>query len=110
VRPALTQPPDYLLEHGFDPGTAVGIAGAQDHGDELAGLTIEDEQGMEHVLAVVAMIGAPFLLSMGGIIRAIEVEDDAHGNPIAFPLAQIDLSQGHRQPVTGAPIDSILQS
>ena len=60
------QPPHDLLEHRFDACTAMGVAGASDHRDKVAGRAIEDQQGMQLVLAVVAVVGAPFLLPMGG--------------------------------------------
>ena len=48
---------------------------------------------MIHVLAEVAMVGAAFLGSMGGIISAVEVEQDVHRAPLTCPFLEIGLQQ-----------------
>jgi hypothetical protein len=77
----------------------VGGARAQDGGDELAGLPVEDEQRVVHVLPVIPMIGAPLLLPMRRVVGAVQVEDDVRRHAVALALAQIDLPQRLGQPV-----------
>ena len=97
------------LEDRLDPSAAMGIAGAQHGGDELMGLAVEDQQRVEHVLAVEAVVGAPFLRPMGRVIRPIEVEDDVGRDAVALPLAQIHLPQRQCQTVAASAIHRVLQ-
>src|SRR5215212_3689617 len=60
------------------------------------------------MLAVAAVVGTPFLLPMGRIVRTVDVQDDAERDAVA--LVQVDLAQGQGQPVTGAAVDGILQA
>ncbi len=81
------------------------------HGrDELVRLAVEDEQRVVHVLAVVPVVGAAFLLPVGRIIRAVEVEHDVGGHAVPLPLAQVDLPQGQGQAVAALAIDGVLQA
>ena len=50
--PTGAQGAHHALEDRSDPRAAVGIAAAQDGGDELVRFPVEDEQGMVHVLPV----------------------------------------------------------
>jgi hypothetical protein len=45
----------------------MGVARPQERTDKVPALSVEDEQGMVHVLLVVAMVVAAFLIAMGGI-------------------------------------------
>jgi hypothetical protein len=67
------------------------VARPQHRGDELADLPIADQQRVEHVLARVAVIGAPFLLPMPRIIGAIAIQGDVRRDTVALPLPQVDL-------------------
>ena len=67
------------LEDGDHPPAGVHGAGPQDGGDELVGLAVEDEQRMIHVLAVVAVVGAAFLLAVRRVVGAIQIEQDVGG-------------------------------
>ena len=75
-----------------------------------AGLPVEEQQRVIHVLPVVAMIGTPFLLPMGPIIRPIQIEDDVGRDAVPLPLAQIQLPQRYRQTVAALPIDRVLEA
>ena len=85
------------------------MARPQDRRDELGGLTVEHQQGMVHVLAVVAVVGTPFLLSVRGIVRAVQVQHDMRRHPVPFPLAQVEFPQGHGQALAALAIDRVLQ-
>jgi hypothetical protein len=50
-------------------------ARSQDGGDQLVGLAVKDQQGVVHVLLVVPVIGTAFLLPMGRIVGAVQIED-----------------------------------
>ena len=62
---------DQPLEDGEDPVAAVGIARPQDRGDQLVAIPVEEQQGVIHVLAIVAVVGGAFLVAVGGIVGAI---------------------------------------
>jgi hypothetical protein len=59
----------------------MAAAGAEDRGDEVAGVAIEDKQRLVHVLAIVAVVADRFLLPMRRVIRPIEVQHEALGRP-----------------------------
>jgi hypothetical protein len=78
-------------------------AGAQDGGDEVVRLAVEDEQRVVHVLAVVAVVAAVLLVAVGRVVGAIQVEQEVGGATTgAEPLAllQIDAHQRRGQPIT----------
>jgi hypothetical protein len=63
-----------------------------------------------HVLSIVAMIGDAFLLAMGGIVRAIEVQDDVVREAVPLPLLEVELHQRQSQAVAGFGVDRILEA
>ena len=65
---------------------------------------------MVHVLAIVAVVGGPFLRAMGRVVGPIQVEQDALRHAVAATLLQIGLRQGERQAVAGAAGDRVLQA
>jgi hypothetical protein len=87
-------------------------AWTQDGGDELVGLAVEDQQGVIHVLAVVAMVAAAFLRAVGRIVSAVEIQQHLAGRTARHPLAllQIDADQRLRQALAGAAVDRVLQA
>lgn len=85
-------------------------AGTQDGRDELAGVTVEDEQGMVHVLPVETVVGDAFLLTVGRIVGAVQIEDDALRDAVALPFLQVELDQRDRQAVAGLEVDGVLQA
>ena len=54
------------------------------------------------------MVGAPFLLAVGRVVGAVEVEHDVGRQPVTLPLPQVQLPEDHRQPVTGPAIHRVL--
>jgi hypothetical protein len=55
------------------------------------------------------MVGDPFLLAMGGIVGAVEVEHDVVRRAIPLSLLQVELHQRAGQPVAGFGIHGVLQ-
>ncbi len=109
LRPAGTEEPNQPFEDGQRTAAGMTGPGTQDGRDELAGVAIEDQERVIHVLAVEAVVGDPFLLAMRGIIGAIQIEDDVRWDPVALPLLEIELHQRHGEPVAGFDVDGILQ-
>ena len=73
-------------------------------------LAVEDEQGVVHVLPVVAVVGAPFLLPMRRIVRAVQIEHDVRRHALPFPLRQVDRAQGLGQAVAVPRRERILEA
>jgi hypothetical protein len=65
----------------------------EDGGNELARLTIEDQERVGHVLAAIAVLGHALLLAMRRIGGTIDVEDDVGRDAVPLPLLRIDLQQ-----------------
>ena len=76
LRPARPQPRTSRCRMARTPAPAWACAGAQDGGDELPGVAVEDQQRVVHVLAVVAVVGAAFLLPVRRVVGAVQVEHD----------------------------------
>jgi hypothetical protein len=74
----------------------------------LVGVAVEDEQRMVHVRAVVAMVGGSFLLPIGRIVGAVEVQEDAAGRFVLPACRQVEVEQRVREAPTGVPIPRIL--
>ncbi len=83
--PADAQRGHDALQHGSHPGAGVGSAAAQHGDDELVGLLLEDQQWVARVLPVVPAVGAPFLLPVGRVVGAVEVEHDAAWDTVSLP-------------------------
>ena len=64
----------------------MGVAVPQDGREQLARPAVEDEERMVHVLAVVAVVVAAFLLSVGRIVRRVEVQEHALRGAVFAPL------------------------
>jgi hypothetical protein len=65
---------------------------------------------MIHVLPEVAVVEASFLVSMHGIVGAIEIEEDMGGSTRPAALPQIQVNQGHGELIARAPVDMVLQA
>ncbi len=66
---------DALKERHCGPAR-MSVARPQQRGYEVSALAIEDQKRMVHMLLVVAVVEAAFLLSMGGIVGRVEVQKD----------------------------------
>jgi hypothetical protein len=53
------------------------------------GIAVEDQQGMIHMLAVVAVVGGAFLVAVGRIVGAIAVQENAPRRARSPALAPI---------------------
>ena len=51
----------------------MSVARPQERADQMPALAVEDEERMVHMLLVVAVVEAAFLLSVSGIVGRIEV-------------------------------------
>jgi hypothetical protein len=102
--------PNQALEDGECSPAGMTGPGTEHRGDELAGIAIEDQERVEHVLLVIAVVSDALLVAVRGVIGAIEVEDDALRDPVLSPLLQIELHECHGQAVAGFDVDSILQA
>jgi hypothetical protein len=65
---------------------------------------------MVHVLAIVAVVSRPFLLTVRRIVGAVEVEHQPSGSAVPLPLAQIDLHEGFDKPIAGVAVGCVLQT
>ncbi len=54
------------------------------------------------MLPVVPVIGVALLLAVNWIVRPVEVEQDAGGDAVVIPLAEVSLSHGLRQSGAGS--------
>jgi hypothetical protein len=113
-------PADQTLEDGEGSLAGMGRPRTEHRGDQVAGVPIEDQQGMEHVLLAVPMVGDALLVASAGraslgdplrcrVIGAVEVEDDALGDPIASSFLQMELHERHGEVVAGFVAHGILQ-
>jgi hypothetical protein len=57
------------------------VAGSQDGGDQVFGLTVEGQQREVHVLPVVAVVLDPFLLPEGRVVRLVQVQHHPRRRP-----------------------------
>jgi len=62
------------------------------------------------MLLVIAMIGTAFLVTIGGIVGAIGVDEDVAGTTRPLALGEVDAKECLRQTVTGLGIDRILEA
>ena len=46
----------------------MGVARPQERRDQVSALAVEDEQGVVHVLPVVAVVEGALLIAMGGVV------------------------------------------
>ena len=109
VRPGRPQLAQQAAQHQHDEAAAVDVARAQDGGDQVAGVAVEDQQRVVHVLAVVAVVGHPFLLAVGRVVGPVEVQQDPGGRAGAATLAEVQVDQRLGEPLDGVPIDRVLQ-
>ena len=74
-------------------------------------MPVEDQQRVVHVLTVIAVVGAALLLAVGGVVGAVQVEQDVgrHATSGALPLLKVDRHQRLAEPVAGTPVDGVLQ-
>ena len=63
-------------QHGHDTGMAGGRTRPQARRQQTAGVALEDQHGMIHVLAVGAVEEAELLLAVSGIVGGIDVEQN----------------------------------
>ena len=98
------------LEDGDYPPAGVHRPRAQDGGNELVGVPVEDEQGMIHMLAVVAMVGRAFLLPVGGVGGAVQIEQNVGRRSAGLlptellALLPIDVAERDGKLVAGAAV------
>lgn len=78
--------------------------------DELIRLAVEEQQGVIHMLLVVAVIGAPFLIAIGGIVGAIGIDQDVDGAIGLLALGQIDTEECPGRPVAGLEVNGVLEA
>ena len=76
VRKPLLEAPNNPAEHPHRAPRRMGIARAQHRTHQLPALPIKDQQGMIHVLIVVAVKAGELLLAVGGIVRGVNIQDD----------------------------------
>jgi hypothetical protein len=63
-------------QHGHNTGMTGGTSRAQSCRQQASGVTLEDEHGVIHVLAVSAVEEAELLLAMSGIVGGVDVEQN----------------------------------
>ena len=85
-------------------------AGPQHRRNQLVGVTIEDQQGVVHVLPIEGMIGGPFLGTIGRVIGAIEVQENPLRHAVTLAFTQIELDEGDGQAVAGATRHGIVEA
>ena len=77
--------------------------------DEVPTLAVKDQEWMVHVLLVVAMVVATFLIAMGGVVGGIEVQKDFLRSAILAPLCEVDLEEDFGYPVARASRGGVLK-
>ena len=75
----------------------------------MAGVAIEGQQRMVHMLPIVAVVAHAFLLPMGRIIRAVEVQDNPARGARAAAFPDVQLDQRGRELFDPVAVDRILQ-
>jgi hypothetical protein len=63
-------------QHGHDASMTGGISGAQPCRQQASGVTLEDQHGVIHVLAITTVEEAELLLAMSGIVGRVDVEQN----------------------------------
>ena len=63
-------------QHRNNAGMTGGIARSQPRGQQASGVTLEDEHGVVHMLAVGAVEDAELLLAMRGIVGGVDIQQD----------------------------------
>jgi hypothetical protein len=53
----------------------VGVSRPEERRDQVPALAVEDQERMVHVLLVVTVVVATFLIAVGGIVRGIEIQE-----------------------------------
>jgi hypothetical protein len=86
----------------------MGIACSQESRDQLPRVPIEDQERVVDVLFEVAVVVALFLITVGGIVRCVEIEKDLLRGAIFAPLSHIQLTQGLGDLVAGASANRVL--
>lgn len=76
----------------------------------MLGVAVEDEQGVIHVLAVVAMIGRALLVAVGGVVGAVTVKENAPWRPVLAPLRQVEPGQGTGNTMTALAAGAVFQA
>jgi len=76
----------------------------------LVGVTVEHEQGVVHMLAIVAVVGRPLLFPVRGVVGAVDVQDDVCGTAVALTRAQGHAEQGVGQSPAGVAPHRILEA
>ena len=64
----------------------MGVARSQERRDQVPALAVEDEQGMVHVLPIVAVVVASLLIAVGGISGRVEIQDYPLRSAVLAPL------------------------
>ncbi len=76
----------------------------------MPALTVEDEQRMVDVLAVIAVIEGAFLLSVYRIVGGVEVQKDLLWSAIALPLSKVGLEEDFGYLAARAFVRRVLKS
>jgi len=76
-----------------------GISWSQARGQQTSGVTLEDQHGVIHVLAITAVEEAELLLAMSGIVGGIDVEQNL---PTLADLVAAEADELLAQPVVAA--------
>ena len=68
----------------------MGVARPEERRDQVPALSVEDQQGMVHVLLIVAVVVGTFLLPVGRISGRIEVQKHLLWSTVFSSLSQVE--------------------
>ena len=91
--PSVPQASHDALQKSYGGVRGVGVVGPKERRDQVPALAVEDEQRMVDVLAIVAMVVAPFLLPVGGVCGRVEVQKHSLRGTIPPSLTQVKLEE-----------------
>jgi hypothetical protein len=109
VRPGAAQPAHEPAQHQHEEAAAVGVAWSEHRRDQLAGVAVEDQEWVVHVLLIEAVVGDTLLVAMGGIVGAIDIDQHLAGWSVPAALADVEVDERDRQSLDGVAVDGVLQ-
>ena len=107
--PRLPQATDEAPQEGHSRVGTVGVARPQERRDQVPALPVEDEQGVVHVLLEVAVVVGALLISVGGVVGGIEIQDDLLRDAPFGSLPRVELEDGLGHPVAIARGGRVLE-
>jgi hypothetical protein len=87
----------------------MSVARSQECADEVPAFAIEDEQGMVHVLFVVAVVEGAFLIAGGGSIGRVEIQEYLFRSAVLASLSEVEFEESFGYPLASTSGDRVLK-